>query len=971
MFPMQKGSLNLLRKKWESNDYQKSECCPGGSRCRLFQPQESKSPETAAEVMLAAAPADCPSLNDRAREELLTSEPEEHGHKDKRDNSREHGQPQVLKEDSVRGRRRIERFSIALDELRSVFETPRSGKRPSGQEEGGKEVEIVRSLCSPTFLSHPGSQFSDSVKDSEKKNEETSFDKMSPGSDSHITEALFFMGIAQILSLRLHAELTRNPQSIQQSKTYEIMTLGPNPPVRGFSEDSATQSKNLSDLQEVLSLKERMARYQAAVSRGDCRSFSANMMEESEMCTVPGGLARVKKQFEKDQMASSCNNFSQYQYQHQNKSEQAVICNSQVNISRSSQEMERNKEASKARKIDVLGTEKVSSLEKHSEEINQASQFHQYVQETVIDTPEDEEIPKISTKLLKEQFEKSSQENILYSDKELTAPTKQIKKLLLQDKETCILCQKTVYPMECLVADKQSFHKSCFRCRHCSSKLSLGNYASLHGQIYCKPHFKQLFKSKGNYDEGFGHRQHKDLWTCKNQSSSVDLTPSEDPSMYKNSAENTPMLRDLSKHSYGGNSEGHRDDLRKFMERGKLKITWPPSREMPKKTFPIEEELKMFKPKWPPGITTQTSAEFKNESLKTLENKEQEQANISFPQPYRQSINLCQKEDVIGIKEVEIYEAKNDENKEGNFNVQDKLNEAEDTKSKRKSEMDLNDNNNVVVQSAEKEKNEKPNEPHGAEVLQVTNTENELVSENQKENLNKNNNNNYVAVSYLNNCRQKTSISEFPNLLPLSSETNGTASEYQIENLENASRISELLGIFESEKTYSRNAVAVALEKQTDNRGTAGSSVQSAPKSGLKSAFIVKEKTSMPCQDTSILNMKGNYSSNKNLHFFFSNTVKITAFSKKSENISDHDLTDSVCPTKTMPCVYLNKFGKDMKYWHSDAVEASHINGYTTFDALSSEYAAEPPPFLSMEVQSTQLTVEEQIKRNRCYSDTE
>uniref|UniRef100_A0A8C9QDE3 Xin actin binding repeat containing 2 n=1 Tax=Spermophilus dauricus TaxID=99837 RepID=A0A8C9QDE3_SPEDA len=91
-------------------------------------------------------------------------------------------------------------------------------------------------------------------------------------------------------------------------------------------------------------------------------------------------------------------------------------------------------------------------------------------------------------------------------------------KLLLQDKEICILCQKTVYPMECLVADKQSFHKACFRCHHCNSKLSLGNYASLHGQIYCKPHFKQLFKSKGNYDEGFGHKQHKDRWNCKTQS---------------------------------------------------------------------------------------------------------------------------------------------------------------------------------------------------------------------------------------------------------------------------------------------------------------------------------------------------------------------------------------------------------------------------------------------------------------------
>ncbi|KAM8789186.1 xin actin-binding repeat-containing protein 2 isoform 1-T1 [Rhynchonycteris naso] len=170
-----------------------------------------------------------------------------------------------------------------------------------------------------------------------------------------------------------------------------------------------------------------MARYQAAVSRDDCRSFSANMMEEPDMCTVPGGLARVKKQFEKDKIASSCNTFSQYQYQHQNRSEQEVIHSSQLDISRSSQHMERNEqEASKTHKMDVLGTEMVAHLEKHAEEINQASQFHQYVQETVIDTPEDEEIPKVSTKFLKEQFEKSAQENFLCSDKEAT-PAKQIK----------------------------------------------------------------------------------------------------------------------------------------------------------------------------------------------------------------------------------------------------------------------------------------------------------------------------------------------------------------------------------------------------------------------------------------------------------------------------------------------------------------------------------------------------------------
>lgn len=31
-------------------------------------------------------------------------------------------------------------------------------------------------------------------------------------------------------------------------------------------------------------------------------------------------------------------------------------------------------------------------------------------------------------------------------------------------------------------------------------------------QIFCKPHFKQLFKLKGNYSEGFGAEQHKHKW---------------------------------------------------------------------------------------------------------------------------------------------------------------------------------------------------------------------------------------------------------------------------------------------------------------------------------------------------------------------------------------------------------------------------------------------------------------------------
>jgi hypothetical protein len=66
--------------------------------------------------------------------------------------------------------------------------------------------------------------------------------------------------------------------------------------------------------------------------------------------------------------------------------------------------------------------------------------------------------------------------------------------------------------MEKIEVDGKCFHKKCFRCKECNKTLSAGTYASLQGQIFCKPHFKQLFKLKGNYDEGFGREQHKAKW---------------------------------------------------------------------------------------------------------------------------------------------------------------------------------------------------------------------------------------------------------------------------------------------------------------------------------------------------------------------------------------------------------------------------------------------------------------------------
>jgi len=67
-------------------------------------------------------------------------------------------------------------------------------------------------------------------------------------------------------------------------------------------------------------------------------------------------------------------------------------------------------------------------------------------------------------------------------------------------KEICKVCTKTVYVAEKLSADGKIFHKQCFRCSHCNRTLKLGNYCSFENKLFCKPHFIQLFKSRGKYD---------------------------------------------------------------------------------------------------------------------------------------------------------------------------------------------------------------------------------------------------------------------------------------------------------------------------------------------------------------------------------------------------------------------------------------------------------------------------------------
>ncbi|KAH9624349.1 hypothetical protein KSS87_020680 [Heliosperma pusillum] len=69
--------------------------------------------------------------------------------------------------------------------------------------------------------------------------------------------------------------------------------------------------------------------------------------------------------------------------------------------------------------------------------------------------------------------------------------------------QKCKACDKTVYLMDELSADGVVYHKSCFKCYHCKTRLQLHSFSSMEGVLYCKPHFEQLFKETGNFNKNF------------------------------------------------------------------------------------------------------------------------------------------------------------------------------------------------------------------------------------------------------------------------------------------------------------------------------------------------------------------------------------------------------------------------------------------------------------------------------------
>lgn len=146
---------------------------------------------------------------------------------------------------------------------------------------------------------------------------------------------------------------------------------------------------------------------------------------------------------------------------------------------------------------------------------------------------------------------------------------------------------------------------------------SLVNYASLHNNVYCKPHFCQLFKAKGNYDEGFGHRPHKELWESKGESGEPSPPPKTkiqssvaDSEMSSPTVEDSPLAKvNVLTATMEALGQGSSERSDRPAETRRLKISWPPRSEL--EGTPIRQgaettldgsACKPVRPKWPPEV---------------------------------------------------------------------------------------------------------------------------------------------------------------------------------------------------------------------------------------------------------------------------------------------------------------------------------------------------------------------------------
>ncbi|XP_050921982.1 LOW QUALITY PROTEIN: xin actin-binding repeat-containing protein 2 [Lates calcarifer] len=257
----------------------------------------------------------------------------------------------VLRED-LQAAKRIERFDIPLDSLKRMFEKPAVAN---------SEVTNIHASPSKRAMSSSLTQADPSTDQTMASSQDTAFSAGSPG----------------------------------RSRS-------------GRPEERALSAEDQEG--ETVSVKERLAMYQAAVSKKETSSSSsAAMMDESEACSLPGGLASVKRQFENQEFASSSSQSSITQIHFQQKSVQEMSSSSEVTVRSSAREV--------IPTTTLYHSQQEVVHDQRAHHNNVASSYGNHYNETVM-LVGGEDLPKVSTQALKQQYEKTIEE---------AAPAKEIK----------------------------------------------------------------------------------------------------------------------------------------------------------------------------------------------------------------------------------------------------------------------------------------------------------------------------------------------------------------------------------------------------------------------------------------------------------------------------------------------------------------------------------------------------------------
>ncbi|CAH8559052.1 unnamed protein product [Schistosoma margrebowiei] len=95
----------------------------------------------------------------------------------------------------------------------------------------------------------------------------------------------------------------------------------------------------------------------------------------------------------------------------------------------------------------------------------------------------------------------SYQENHIGLRRSKTFSGEQMSRRYQQYMDLCFDCGKRIYPVDRISTGERVYHKACFRCATCQRTLLVGNFASLDGVIFCKPHYiEQFHMSAGRYE---------------------------------------------------------------------------------------------------------------------------------------------------------------------------------------------------------------------------------------------------------------------------------------------------------------------------------------------------------------------------------------------------------------------------------------------------------------------------------------